>query len=257
MRLAKLLLLCLGFYVLYYTVRNVGIGNIAGNIGQLGWGFVPLLLVYPFIFAFGTIGWYYAFPRSLSKSITWRNLYSIRIIGETLNAVIPFSASLGGEPVKAELLKRRYGIPFSEGLASLLIVHTTFWVSLNLFVIGGILVTLKTMPLTPILWKSVLAFLLGLGSVAVLLIAGLHYGIFKKIHSLGETLKWWKHGSEEKKSKFLALDGDIKKFYTQNRKNFFFSIFWNFLGWFTGTFEVYLIAKLAGLPVSFGEAWLL
>ena len=42
--------------------------------------------------------------------------------GETLNAVIPFSASLGGEPVKAELLKERHGVSLSEGLASLLIV---------------------------------------------------------------------------------------------------------------------------------------
>jgi len=257
MRFAKFLLLCLGFYVLYYTVRQVGIGHITDSLSHLGWSFLPVLCVYPFIFAFDTTGWLYAFPRNLSRPVPWLDLYRIRIIGETLNAVIPFSASLGGEPVKAEILKRRYGIQLSEGLASLLIVHTTFWLSLNLFVIGGILVTLKTMPLTPVLWKSVLAFLLGLGSIALLLIAGLHYGIFRKIHKLGEVFKWWKHDSEEKKLKFLALDGDIKKFYTQNKKHFFLSVFWNFLGWFTGTVEVWLVARMTGMPVDFTQAWLL
>lgn len=257
MRFVKYLLLALGFYVLYLTVKDVGIKNITDSISGLGWQLWPVLLVYPFIYAFNALGWVYAFPRNLPKHVPWKDLYCIRIIGETLNAIIPFSASLGGEPIKAELLKRRYGISLSEGYASLLIVHTTFWVSLNLFLIGGILVTLKTMPLTPVLWQSVAAFLLGLGLIAIFLISGLHFGIFKKIHQFGEFFKWWKKESDEKKIKFLELDKDIKRFYTHNKKKFFLSVFWNFLGWFTGVVEVYFVGKAVGLPVSFAEAWLL
>ncbi len=257
MRLLKILLLCLGFYILYFTVRQVGLHNIWNSVRGIGWPLVPVLLVYPFIYAFNTLGWRYSFPRNLPKHIPWKDLYVIRIIGETLNEIIPFSASLGGEPVKAELLKKRYGVSLAEGYASLLIVHTTFYVSLNLFVIGGILVTLKTMPLTAVLWQSVIAFLGGLGLVVALLIGGLHLGIFKKVHEFGEMFKWWKHDSDQKKIKFLELDKDIKKFYSQNKKNFFLSVFWNFLAWFAGAFEVYFVGKLMGLPISFTEAWLL
>lgn len=257
MRFAKLLLLALGFYILYYTIKDVGVDNIIEHIAQLRWSLLPVLIVYPFIFLFDTIGWAFAFPRNLPKHVPLKDLLLIRVIGEMLNAVIPFSASLGGEPIKAEMLKRRHGIPLAEGYASLLIVHTTFWVALNLFVIGGILVTVKTMPLTPILWNSVLAFLVGLGLTAGILIIGLHFGIFKKVHQFGEKFKWWKHDSEGKKTKFLELDKDIKKFYTEDRRNFYFSVFWNFLGWFAGTFEVYMIARLVGLPIGFAEAWLL
>jgi uncharacterized protein (TIRG00374 family) len=235
----------------------VGLSNICVNVENLGWKFIPILLVYPFIFAFDTLGWTYSFPRNFPAHIPWKELYLIRIIGEMLNAIIPFSASLGGEPMKAELLKRRFGIPLSEGYASLLIVHTTFWVSLNIFVIGGILVTSHSLPLTPVLRDSVMAFLIVLGFTAVALITGLHFGIFKKVHEFGEAFKWWGRASEEKKIKFIELDRDIRKFYTENKKNFFISIVWNFLGWFTGTFEVYFIGKAIGLNIGFAEAWLL
>ena len=257
MKTLKFLLLALGFYLLYLTVRAVGIENISSQIDTLKWRLVPLLLIYPVIFAFDTMGWKYAFPKDLPKDVPFLSLYFIRIIGDTFNVVIPWAASLGGEPLKAELLKSRHGVSLSEGYASILIVHTTFWISLNLFVIGGILVTLKTLPLTPILWKSVTIFIICLGFVAILLVAGLHFGIFKRVHSLGEALKWWGPNSGEKRHKYLRLDDEIKKFYTANPKKFFLSSVYNFLGWFTGTFEVYFIAKILGLPIGLGEAWLL
>jgi len=255
-KILKWLLIALGFYILYITIKGVGVGNIWQNIISLKFQLIPLLLFYPLIFAFDTLGWSFAFPKKLPENVHFRNLYLIRIIGETLNAVIPFSASLGGEPVKAELLKRRHDIALSEGYASILIVHTTFWVSLNLFVIGGILVTLETLPLTPILWNSVLAFLIVLGVAAVLLIIGLHLGVFRQVHALGDKWKWWGPMSFDKAQKFLKLDNDIKRFYTASPKRFILSTLFNFLGWFTGTFEVFYMAKILNMPIGLAEAWL-
>ncbi|MGH7198285.1 MAG: flippase-like domain-containing protein [Candidatus Omnitrophota bacterium] len=256
MKLIKVLLLALGVYILYITVKAVGVETLASNITELKWKLLPLLAVYPFVFGFDTAGWAYAFPKSLPHHVPFHELFLIRIIGETLNSVIPGAASLGGEPIKAELLKSRHGISLSEGYASILIVHTTFWVSLNLFVIGGIVVTIKTLPLTPILWQSVLAFLVSLGLMALLLVIGLHLGIFKKVHHLGETFKWWGEKSGEKKKKYLRLDDAIKKFYTEDPRRFILSILFNFLGWFAGIFEVWWILYILDVPVGFAEAWL-
>lgn len=256
MKALKLVFISLGLYILYVTVRGVGIENIAQNIANLQWRLLPLLFFYPFIFAFDTLGWSYSFPKELPRHVPFVQLFFIRIIGETLNAVIPFSASLGGEPIKAELLKRNHGIPLAEGFASILIVHTTFWVSLNLFVIGGIAVTFRTLPLPPVLWNSVLVFLITLGVVAAFLIVGLHLGIFRQVHALGDKWKWWGSLSADKSARFLKLDGEIKAFYTSNPRRFFLSTFFNFLGWFTGSFEVYFIAKLLGMPIGLAEAWL-
>ena len=131
MKLLKIVLIALGFYILYATIRGVGVENIYQNVASLQWKLLPLLFFYPVIFTFDTLGWSYSFPRKLPAHIPFRGLYAIRIIGETLNAVVPFSASLGGEPVKAQLLCQRYDVALSEGYASILIVHTTFWASLR------------------------------------------------------------------------------------------------------------------------------
>lgn len=257
MKFLKIALIGLGIWLLYNTVHAVGVERLARDIATIGWWMLPLVFVYPVIFAFDTLGWRAAFPTELPKQVRFGSLYAIRIIGETLNCVIPFSASLGGEPIKAELLKRRHGVPLAEGLASILIVHTTFWLSLNVFVIGGIVLTLDSLPLTPVLWKSVLAFIIGLGSVALSLIIGLHFGIFKRIHRFGERFKWWGGGSSDKLTRFLRLDTEIRTFYTANKKRFFLSTLWNFLGWVTGTVEVWYTARLVGMSVGWGESWLL
>ncbi len=256
MKIIKFLLLAIGFYILYITIRAVGIEHILSNIVALRWKLLPLLFIYSFIFFFDTIGWSFAFPKSLPRHIPFWDLYRIRIVGETLNAVIPWAASLGGEPVKTQLLKTRYNVPLAEGYASILIVHTTFWISLNIFIIGAILATLRAMPLTPVLWQSVMIFLFVLGIIAALLVIGLHFGIFKKVHRVGESLKWWGDKSEEKKHRFLQLDSEIKKFYTSDPRRFLASIFFNFIGWFVGVFEVYWIAKILHIPINFAEAWL-
>ena len=256
MKLLKLAFLALGVYILYITIQGVGLGTVWHQIAALKWSLLPLLAVYPIIFAFDTLGWGYAFPKNLDRKIPFGDLYLIRIIGETLNAVIPWAASLGGEPMKAELLRSRHNVPRSEALASILIVHTTFWVSLNLFVIGGIALTWETRPLTPVLWQSVLAFLVGLGLVAVFLVIGLHWGIFKRVHKIGENFKLWGTGSEEKKERFLKIDTAVKRFYASDRKRFFLSVLFNFLGWFAGTLEVYWIGMILGMNITFAEAWL-
>ena len=107
MKLLKFLLILLGFGILYVTVQKVGVGPLWSTLGTLHWKLLGLLLFYPFIFAFDTLGWMYAFPKGIPKQVPFRDFYCIRIIGETLNAIIPFSASLGGEPIKVELLKRK------------------------------------------------------------------------------------------------------------------------------------------------------
>ena len=92
MKFIKWLLIALGFYILYITVQKVGFGQLWENIRALGWKLSVLLVFYPLIFAFDTLGWAYAFPKGPPKRVPFRELYLIRIIGETLNAVVPFSA---------------------------------------------------------------------------------------------------------------------------------------------------------------------
>jgi uncharacterized protein (TIRG00374 family) len=77
------------------------------------------------------------------------------------------------------------------------------------------------------------------------------------VHKVGEKFKLWKERSGEKKTRFLELDGEIKRFYTQNARRFVASSFFNFVGWMLGGVEVWLIFWMLGSPISWAEAWLL
>jgi glycosyltransferase 2 family protein len=257
LKILKTLLLFFGLYILFVTVRTVGTQNLFSELYVIRWQLLPLLLIYPFIYALNTLGWKLAYPKDLPAHIPFGGLAVIRIIGETLNNVIPWAASLGGEPFKAHLLKRKYGVSATDTMASLLIVHTTLWLSLNSFVIGALIANAKTRPLTPLLWNSVLVFLGVLGAFAGALAIGLHWGIFKQIHSLGKKWKWLGGYTEKKGDRLFELDEEIKKFYTSDRWRFWYSSFFNFLAWWVGCLEVYFLGKILGIQISILDAWLL
>lgn len=257
MKFIKLIFLLLGVAMLWLTVRAVGVETISSKISELKWQLLPVLGVYLLVNIFFAVGWYYAFPKSLPQHIPLTDLYHIRVVGEALNAVVPWAASLGGEPIKADLLRTRRGLPLSEGYASILIVHTTFYIALILFVMGAVVTTYRTLPLTPVLQKIVLVFFVFLGVLTALLLVGLRSGLFKHIHNLGEFFKWWGNDSAEKRRRYLELDEEIKVFYGRNRQRFFLSTILNFAACFAGVLEVYLIAQVMGMSLSFGASWLI
>ena len=256
MKLFKIALLLAGFFLLYLTLRAVGIESAVSQISKIGWKFLPVLAVYPFIYAFKAWGWQFAFPKKFPKQVPFWDFFRVRLIGETFNCLIPWAASLGGEPVKIQFLKKKHGIRRSEGAASILIVHTTLWFSLNAFVIGGLWVTRGHMPLTPVLKSAVIIFLISIGVAAFLLVSGFHWGIFKNTHRLFQKILK-RESVSEKMSHYAHLDEEIKRFFTSNPKRFFISSFFNFAAWFAGIFETYFLARMLGMDVSFAQAWLL
>ena len=71
------------------------------------------------------------------------SLWCIRQIGEAYNTITPLG-TLGGEPIKAQLLKERHGLSLKQGMASQVIARTTFLIALILFFIPGIFFTLRS-----------------------------------------------------------------------------------------------------------------
>ena len=256
MKILKFLLLALGAALLVQTLRSVGTARTLEELSGLGWKVVPLFSVYALIYAFNTWGWIYSFPKPLPRSVPFRDLYVIRIIGETLNNLIPWAASLGGEPVKAHLLYRKHGVPVSEGLASVLIVHTTFYLSLNAFLLGALAATSASRPLPPLLWKPVLIFLIVLGIGALILAGGLIWGLFRRIHAVGHRFHWWGEKTEEKARHYLELDAEIRRFYASDHRRFWLSTAFNFAAWMAGSLEVWGAARLLGIPMTLADAWL-
>ncbi|MBI2095211.1 MAG: flippase-like domain-containing protein [Candidatus Omnitrophica bacterium] len=257
MKIAKWILLGVGLWAMTRMIGDVGWGTIFSNVAGLGWNLLWLFAIYPFVFALNSLGWWYAFPTPLSRKTPFLDFCLVRVIGETFNNVIPGGASLGGEPVKAELLKKRHGVPRAQTYASLLIVHTTFWLSLNAFLAGALAFTYRQIPPGSVLWQWVFYFFAALGIGGVLLIWILLRGVFRKVADLGRNFSSWKHYWEEKNERFLKLDDDIRKFYTRSPGRLFLSTLFNLASWCAGIFEVLIFSGLLGMEIRWTEAWLL
>ena len=85
----------------------------------------------------------------------------------------------------------------------------------------------------------------------ILLQAGLFGGVRTLLKKVG--LPAW----EEKALSFEKLDQQIKDYYRFSRKRFVWSSFCNFMAWMIGVLETFFLARFLGIPISFGEAWLL
>lgn len=118
----------------------VGIQRIYEAVGQLGPAamlviLLPSLLMY-ILEAYGrrvTLG-------AWATNVPFWRVLAIRTAGEVVNMTTS-TAYVGGEPLKAFLLKRQ-GVPIVEGLASVVTAKTTMTIAQSLFILSGIVVAI-------------------------------------------------------------------------------------------------------------------
>src|SRR3546814_6608667 len=68
-------------------------------------------------------------------------LWKVLMVGDAFNNVTPLG-TIGGEPVKAALLKTHFSVGYREGAASLVLAKTTNLVGLVVFLAAGFSLTL-------------------------------------------------------------------------------------------------------------------
>lgn len=245
-------LLFLGLALFALLLLKVGPMMVYAHLRSLGWRFLLVLPPYALGYLLHTLGWRATLkerPLPLSK------LFSFRMAGEALNYLTP-SASLGGEPVKAYLLKRA-GIPLEEGLASVVVAKTAMTAAQLMFTIGGILLALlqtpDPRPQTPLLVSATalaLAISFALAFLLVIQRQGLLASLLKPVKKLHRIQGWLKKREE----KLLALDRHIGSFYRQKGPSFALSFTLHLAGWIVQGFEVYLLLAFLGIPVPLPTA---
>ena len=146
----RLTLLALGAAFLGYLVVQVGPEALLTSFHALSWRLL-LIIWFPFalIAVLDTLGWRFAFRRNLASFST---LLTVRLAGEAFNATTP-TASMGGEPVKAYLLRPQ--VPLGEGLASVIVAKTTVTLAQGLFLVAGIALALTSLPPAAPLLKAI------------------------------------------------------------------------------------------------------
>ena len=246
MKLLRAGLLVVGVVFLGILVATNDPAAIFGSISRLGWR-LAVIACFPFaiITAFDTLGWYFAF---LHPRVPFRTLLAVRLAGEAFNLTTP-TASLGGEAVKAWLLRRR--VPLDESVLSVVVAKTTIMIGQGLFLLVGIVITWLAAPSD----SRLLGWMLWLLAVEVLAIVGF---LLAQIQGgfgwVPRVLGRIGLGRSRHRETVARLDRGLAWFYRKEPRRLVLSIGFHFIAWLLGSLEAYLILNFLGLEVSLETA---
>ncbi len=116
----RLILMLIGITILCSFIYWVGLDEIRVAFGNLEPKYIILAIIVQFIsILFWHLRWKLSI-KAIDREVGNKNLFSILLCGIFVNNITP-SAKMGGEPVRAYLLKKSTGIPLEEGLATVAI----------------------------------------------------------------------------------------------------------------------------------------
>ncbi len=183
----------------------------------------------------------------------YARLWLVNMVGEALNVVMPFGA-LGGEPVKAWLLKRHHAVSYREAGATLVLMQALLAIAEALFVAVG----------------AALAAVLGLlppAMAQLLYLAAACLTVAMTIALLGLRLRWLRallaqiesRLARARHRRWLAALGDIEHtladFARVERRRLVASTGLYLVNWLGGAAEVWLMLELLNAALPFAHCW--
>lgn len=254
-KILKIIFLFAGLGLLAWAIKSVDTARVFELILDMGVGFILILLVFALVTFIDTIAWQYNFHPEQALRFSSLQLWRIKQIGEAYNIITPLG-TMGGEPVKAQLLKDHHGLTFKQGLASLVITKTTKLTGLITFFIPGIILTyqsefvsgeFKYVSLVGMVIFSILIFLFFLFQVT---------GMLTVIASWAGRVapRLFKDSSLDQ---MKTLCGLMSAFYREFPDRTVKSIMYSFLGWVGGLGELYFALYFLGYDPTFAELWII
>ena len=127
-----------GIILLGLILAKTDLTQLLEQLSKVGLGgLVVILLIYSLYFAADSLSWHIT-VHTIPLNFRWiMRFYAVRMVGEAYNNITPV-ASMGGEPLKAWLLKSNWGVSLTESGVALVISKTTSMFTLVLFVALGV-----------------------------------------------------------------------------------------------------------------------
>ena len=254
-KLLKLAFLLFGCLLLGWAIKSVDLEAIPGLLKQLGGGFLVVLILYAGVTWLDTLSWKCNFrPEETGLFSNWE-LWRIRQIGEAYNVITPFG-TLGGEPLKAQLLKEHHGLRLRQAISSQIVSKTTFLTGLILFFIPGIIMILNSSKVSDE-FKNISLAGMGILSTSIFL-----FFVFQVTGTLGKMCHWigqkinmpdLKHNLK----KIEHLNELFSGFYRLYPGRVIKAIVLAFLGWVLGLGQMFAILYFLGFQVSVYELWII
>lgn len=249
-RWLRFVLLAVGLAALAWFLREVDWPETGRLLARLGpWAplvFLPYLVVY----LVDTAGWRLCFPEA--HGVRFLRFFRIRWAGEAVNNVIP-SGAVGGEAVKV-LLLRRHGIPGGAGAAAAVVSKTAQTLAQLAYLVlsASIWLNLGTAP-APFRW-TMLGLLAGVALALALAFWVQRRGV---LATAADLVGWAGRLGANLRGRLDALRGfdeRIGGFYRRHPARFRAAVAVYFAGWLLDTLELYVIARLLDLRLTWLQA---
>lgn len=248
----------IGLALLAVVLARTDLAEVWSQLCRLGWGAIAAIFA---VHAVGFVGmaasWLLTLPEIAFTPRWLYRFWQALMVGHAYEKITPF-ASLGGDPIKAILLKRHYGIPYREATASLVLNRTSDLAALIAFVAVGFALMLQTDALSP-RYRLAAGSGLGVASISLLLFFAVqrHRG-YSRLRGWLES--GWLRGRRTSARVVALLDAvhDVENrlvaFYSANRRRLSASVLCALAEWSSGALVTWLALDFLGHPVSFGDA---
>ncbi|MFH0800557.1 MAG: lysylphosphatidylglycerol synthase transmembrane domain-containing protein [Pseudomonadota bacterium] len=239
----KLRYICLaiGIALLVALVRKIGIHTIIANMTEIGWLFVPILIMSACWYALYTAAWM-QFLHRLGDGIGFWDLFRIKIMGEAVNTMTPANF-IGGDPMRIHLLKKNFRM--SEGAASVVVDRTLHSAATLIVILAGIVASFVTFDALPsnIKYGVPIVVLISTAFIAFIFIHQ-RRGFFSLIFNLCQRLGIKREFSEKTVRRFTELDTHIIDFYEESHRGFLIALGYHIAGRAIGIIEIYAIGRV-------------
>lgn len=254
-KILKLVFVLVGILLFAWALLAVDMKAVGALLIQMGFGFLVVLAIYSVVTWVDTVAWEYGFKPEETGSFKLWELWRIRQIGESFNTITPLG-TVGGEPVKAQLLKERHGLSFKQGLASQVIGRTTFLMALIFFLVPGTILVFLSDFVSETFQKISLA---GLVTFSTLIFI---FFLFQVTGGLGKLTAWAARifpslAKKNTLSQLNTLDSLMSGYYRKYPDRFLKSVGYALIGWIVGLGELYFTLYFLGHEVSFTDLWII
>lgn len=231
----------IGALLLTLLIRKIGITTILENIREIGWTFMPILLISATSYSLYTIAWL-QFLHRLSDGIGFLELFKIKIAGEAVNTMTPANF-IGGDPMRIYLLKKNF--PLSEGAASVVVDRTLHSISILVTVLIGIAAALIGFRHLPDNIRFGVPIVITISCVFMgFVLVHQRKGLFGLILALCKRIGIKHKFSEKTIIRFQELDSHIIDFYESNQRGFILALLAHIAGRLLGVIEIYAIGRV-------------
>ena len=247
---ARLLFCAAGFLLLAYLLWRIGFATALAQVVRFGPWFLAIIGL--------ALGWLFlqACAWSLIQAAHFRriplsSLFRAKIIGDTLNALIP-TASVGGDAARAFLVRRH--APLEEAIPGVLVDKTVEFASGSLFLAAGFLLSLLFVDLPGWMDAVAAACLAGMAFGVTGLVLLQKRGAAWTLDRLGRIVPVVRRFVARKEEAIRAFDRNLRLVYGRRDARTVAAAALHFAARVLGAAEVLIVMKVLGSPVPFIEA---